>query len=127
MDGIGEVTTIIQDHVQLRAIRPMKSLFNTPIVFFQGFAFPGKNGNTGSGDGRSGLILSGENVAAGPADFGSKFYKCFNQNGGFDSHVETACDFSPFQRLGSSVFFTQCHQSRHFVFRHGDLLSAPFG
>lgn len=49
----GEVTAIVQNHVQALATRESsKSLFNTPSVFFLRLALPSIYGNTGGSDAR---------------------------------------------------------------------------
>jgi hypothetical protein len=51
MDKVGQITSIIEDHVQGLSIgKRGESLFDAPIVFFLGFTFPGEDRNTSSGD-----------------------------------------------------------------------------
>ncbi len=51
MDNAGEITTIIEDHVQRLSSREgSESLFDTPIVLFLGFTFPGENRHAGGRD-----------------------------------------------------------------------------
>jgi len=47
-------------------------LFNAPNVFFFSFALPCKDGNTGSGNGGSGVILGRENIAGRPSNLGTE-------------------------------------------------------
>ncbi|KAH3687522.1 hypothetical protein WICPIJ_001484 [Wickerhamomyces pijperi] len=68
----GQVTTVIQDQVQLLTVLEGEQLlFDTPQVFFFGFTLPGVNWDTGSGNGSSSVILGGENVTRRPGDFGT--------------------------------------------------------
>lgn len=47
----GEITTIVQDHVQALAIgESSKSLFNAPGILLLGLTLPGKDGNTCGSD-----------------------------------------------------------------------------
>ena len=83
VNDASQITAIIQNHVQRFIIvtkmnrlqerdvfigkRDVSSyLFDTPDVFFIGFTFPGVDWSAGLGDGRSGVILRGEDIAATP-------------------------------------------------------------
>lgn len=90
MDQVGEVTSIIQDHVQglkvekesyirqwtihhlscltYLSIREENGLLNTPDVLFISFPFPGIDWDTSSSHSSSSMVLSAENIAAGPSD-----------------------------------------------------------
>ena len=70
------------------------------------------------------MILGRKDVAAGPADIGTEFDKSFDQNGGLNSHVQTAGNFYSGQRFGRTVFFPGGHQSGHFMFGNCDLFPA---
>lgn len=51
MNKVGEITTIVQDHVQALAIgESSKSLFNAPGILLLCLTLPCKDGNTGGSD-----------------------------------------------------------------------------
>ncbi|MFO1023148.1 MAG: hypothetical protein U0903_21020 [Planctomycetales bacterium] len=92
VDDGGEVSAVIEDHVEGFAVRPENGLLDAPFVFFLGFFLPGEDGDARGGDGGGGVVLRGEDVAAGPADFGAEGGECFDEDGGLDGHVQTAGD-----------------------------------
>ena len=57
-------------------------------MLFQGLAFNREHGRAACGDCCCGVILSGENVARGPAYICAKIDECFNQDSGLDGHVQ---------------------------------------
>src|SRR6185312_5234697 len=125
---IGEVAAVVKEHIQ-RALRTAKEqgLLDTPVGFFQVLALPGKSPDASGGDGSGGLVLGGKNVAGTPTDFSAEFYQGFDQHGGLDGHVETACDPGSLQRLLLAIFGADGHQSGHFCLCETNLLAAPFG
>ena len=51
VDEVGEITTVIQDHVQrLVAREGRESLFDTPVVLLFGLALPGEDRDTSDSD-----------------------------------------------------------------------------
>ena len=96
-------------------------------VFFQGFAFGREDRNAGFGDGGSGVVLGGEDVARSPADLGTQRRQRFDQHGGLHGHVQGAGDACAFQRLAVLELLAQGHQARHFDLGHIQLGAAPFG
>src|SRR5690606_31181335 len=99
----GQVATVVHNHIGIPYFATVffgqNGLLNAPQEFFFGFAFPGKYRNTGSGDCRSGVVLSGENVAGRPAHVGAQIDQGFDQHRGLNGHVNTAHDFGTGQRL----------------------------
>jgi len=60
----GEITTVIEDHVERLAIgESLKRLLDAPVVLFLSLTLPGKDGHTSSGNGSSGMVLSRVDVA----------------------------------------------------------------
>src|SRR5688572_9332421 len=72
MAHVCEIAAVIEDHVEGRAIRPTEGALDAPIEFFEGFALPGKDGHAANGNGCCGVVLSREDVAAGPANFSAE-------------------------------------------------------
>ena len=69
--------------------------------------------DAGGGDSRSGVVLSGEDVAAGPAHLGAEGHQGLDQNGGLDRHVQGTRDAGALEGLLSAVLGPQGHQARH--------------
>jgi hypothetical protein len=63
VDKVGQVSAIIEDHVEWLSTRESsKSLLDAPQIFLLSLAFPRVNRNTSDCNGSSGMILSGEDV-----------------------------------------------------------------
>ena len=93
-------------------------------VLLEGFTFHGEYGDALSGNRRSSVILGGEDVAGGPAHFGSEFHQGLDQNGGLNRHVQGASDTGSFQGLLAAVLLAQRHQTGHFGLGDVEFLSA---
>ena len=51
MNDVGQVTTIVQDHVQgLVVLEASDGLLNAPVVLVLGLALPGKDGDASGSD-----------------------------------------------------------------------------
>ena len=124
---VGEVTTIVQDHVE-RTIGATKEqgLLDAPVSLFVGLTFPGENTDACGSDRSSGMVLGGEDVARAPFYFGTEGYQRFNEHGGLDGHVQAAGDAGSLEGLRSAIFGTERHQAGHFRLSETDLLAAPF-
>ena len=56
MDKVGQIASIIEDHVKgLATLEPGNGLIDAPEVFFFGLALPGEDGDTRGGD--AGIIF----------------------------------------------------------------------
>jgi hypothetical protein len=131
------VATIVQNHVGavVTAITPVKNLLRAPPVFFEGFALPSKYGSafgafwcsSTNDNGSGGVVLGGENVTAGPADVCTQSYKSLNKNCSLNGHVEGSRNASALKRLVGTKFFTQGHQTWHFVLGKAKLVTTCFG
>lgn len=107
VDHTGKVTTVIENHIQgLTAGESMKTLFDTPKVFFFCLTLPGKDRNTSRRDAGdplanivlfvnsnsnsrcSGVVLGREDVARGPGNLSAKSGQGLDQNSGLDSPVK---------------------------------------
>jgi len=124
----GQVSTVVQDQVQLLAVLESKQLLlNTPQVLFLGLTLPSENWNTSSGNGSGGVVLGGENVTGRPGNLGTQSNQGLDQHSGLDGHVQTSSDSSTLQRLRRSVLLSDVHQTWHFVLGQLDVLSAESG
>lgn len=65
MDEVSKVTTIIQNHVE-GSVLEVQRLLNAPQVLLICLALPGKHWNASLGNGSRCMVLSREDVAAGP-------------------------------------------------------------
>ncbi|MNM26193.1 hypothetical protein D3C81_366530 [compost metagenome] len=125
---LGQVAAVVEDHVGVPWLAILEDgLLQAPLVLFFGFAFPGEHRDTGSGDGRGGLVLSRENVAGRPAHFGTQGNQGFDQHGSLDGHVDAAQDLRTLERLLGQVLATQAHQCRHFRFGDDGFATTPGG
>jgi len=125
VDEIGQVAAIVEDHVEWLTVGEEDGLLDAPDVLLVGLALPRVNGNSSFGDGRGGVVLGGEDVAAGPCDLGAQLDEGLDEDGRLDGHMETAGDASALQRLGWSVLGAHLHQARHLVLGHVDHFAAP--
>ncbi len=126
--NVGQVTAIIQNHVQgTISCAEEERLLNAPIGFFDGLAFPGKNTNAGCGNGSSCMILCRENVAGAPFYFRAQSHEGFDEYGRLNRHVQATGNPSAFEGLGGTVLGTNGHETGHFCFGEADLFTAPFG
>ena len=60
VDEVGEVTSVVKDHVQGLAIGEDEGLLDAPHVFLVRLSLPGVDWHTDSGNGSGGVVLSGE-------------------------------------------------------------------
>jgi len=126
MDEVGQIASVIQDHVQGLTVWEEDGLLDAPEVLLVGHAFPGVDGNPSGGDRGSAVILGGKDVAAGPRDFSAEFGEGLDEDGGLDGHVEASGDAGALQGLGGSVLLAQVHEPWHLVLGHIDYFAAPF-
>ena len=82
VDEVGEVTAVIEDHVEGLAVREDDSLLDAPDVLLISLTLPGVDRDTAGGNGGSCVILGGEDVAGAPCDISSKLDQSLNQDGG---------------------------------------------
>ncbi len=128
VQDLGQVTAVVQHHVGVPRLAVLEDgLLDAPLVFFLGFALPGEYRDAGSGNGGSGLVLGGEDVAGGPAYLGAEGDQRLDQHRGLDGHVDTAQDLRALERLLGGVLAAQAHQGGHFRFGDDDLAAAPGG
>ena len=124
MDHVGQVATIIKDHVQRLAVGEDDGLLDAPIELFFGHAFPSINGNASGSDRSSSWIMCRENVTAGPSDFSTQFDQRFDQHSRLNGHVKATSNASTGEWFCFAVLLAKGHQSRHFVFSQFDFAAA---
>ena len=79
------------------------------------------------GHGGGGVVLGGEDVAAGPAHPRAERGQRLDQHGRLDRHVQRAGDAGPGQGLGRPELVPHRHQSGHLVLGQLDLLASERG
>lgn len=88
VDQRGEVTTVIENHVKsLAPGESLEGLVDTPKILLLGLTLPSKDGDTGGGDGGSGMVLGGEDVAGRPGDLSTESGKGLDENSGLDGPI----------------------------------------
>jgi len=127
VDEVGQVASVVEDHVEGLAVREEDGLLDAPQVLLVRHALPRVDGNASRGHSGSRVVLSGEDVAAGPGDLGAEFKQSFDEDGGLDGHVEASGDAGALQGLGGAVLLTQHHETGHLVLGHVDDFASPFG
>ena len=68
VNEVGEITAIIQDHIEGFAIREHKRLLDAPDVFFISLTLPGIDGQTLGSQCSGSMVMGGEDVTARPGD-----------------------------------------------------------
>src|SRR6056297_10363 len=112
----GQVTTIVQDHVQRLARREVQRLLDAPLELLVRHALPGVDWDASGSDCGRGLVLGAEDIAATPSDFRTQLHQRLNQHGSLNRHVQASSDASTLQRFLLAVFLTKRHQTWHFIF-----------
>ncbi len=79
------------------------------------------------GHGGGGVVLGGEDVAAGPAHLGAQGGQGLDEHGGLDGHVQRAGDPGAPQRLLGAVLGPHGHEAGHLVLGQLDLLAPELG
>jgi hypothetical protein len=123
----GGVAAVVEDQVRVAAVMPLEDLVGVFPVLDQGLALQGEDRGAGGGDGRGGVVLGREDVAAGPAHFGAEGLQGLDQHRRLDGHVQAAGDPGALQRLILAELLAHGHQPGHFGLGDGDFLAAEVG
>ncbi len=134
----GGVAAVVEDHVGATGLGagPTQRLLGAPPVLLERLALPcehrhtvgGVGGAVGAdGDRGGGVVLGGEDVAAGPAHLGAQGGQRLDQHCGLDRHVQRAGDLRALQRRLVGEQGADGHQAGHLVFGQLDLLAAKSG
>ena len=148
VDESGKVTTVIGDEVKrLAGGERGELLLKAPLVLLLGLALPGEDWGTAGGNGSGGVILGGEDVAAGPGEFGTKSLEGLDEDSSLDgwrtrlasyecsqclsklqrTHVQASSNASAGEGLLSCVLFANGHQTGHLMLGEVDLPAAKGG
>ncbi|KAG0498855.1 hypothetical protein HPP92_003546 [Vanilla planifolia] len=66
------ITAIIDDEIWSADWAPVETAFGAPPILRQGLTLPCEHGGGVTGNDRSGVVLSGEDVAGAPTDLGAE-------------------------------------------------------
>ena len=127
------VATVVQDEVGSSTTGPLQDLPGGPPVVLERLALPCEDRHApqvvrgsvrAADDGGGGMVLGGEDVAAGPTHLGSEDGQGLDQHRRLDGHVERAADPGSGQRLLVGELGPQGHQAGHLMFGQADLVAA---
>jgi len=123
VDHKSSITTIIDDQLGAKHLTPVDCVPGALPVFLKSLTLPGKDRGAASSNSSSSMILSGEDIARGPANLGTKSLKGFDENSSLNGHVKRTSQTNTLERLLRSVLLTNCHKTGHFVFSQIKLLA----
>jgi hypothetical protein len=121
------VAAVVHDEFGSEAVAVIERTLGAPPVFLQGLALPREDGDAGGGDGRSGVVLRGEDVAARPADGRAQGRERLDEHGGLDGHVQRAGDADAFEGLVLGILLADRHEAGHLVLGDVEFLAPPVG
>ena len=125
VDKGGQVTTIVEDEVERLAIlEGSELLLQAPVVLLLGLALPREDGDTNGGNGSSGVVLGGEDVAAGPGNLSTEVGEGLDQDSSLDGHVKAASDTGTGEGLVGGVLGSGLDETGHLVLGELNLLAA---
>ena len=125
VDEVGEITTVVEDEVELLAIlEGDKLLLQAPVVLLLSLALPGENRDTGSGNGSGGVVLGAEDVARGPGNLSTESSEGLDEDGSLDGHVQAASNASSLEGLVLSILLPGGHETGHLILGKLNLLAA---
>ncbi len=103
------IATVIEDHVGGATIAPLQNAVGEGPVLIKAFALIGKNRNIGGRNRGGGVVLGGEDIAAGPAHLGPQGGEGFDQHRCLNRHVQGTGDPGALERLIGAIFTAQGH------------------
>ena len=89
------IAAVIHDKMGTCTARKGQRHGRAPPILFEALPLPCEDGNAPLGDGRRGMVLRGEDVAATPAHIGTELDQRLNQHRGLYGHVERTCAGRP--------------------------------
>lgn len=85
------LSTVIENEVKaLVVLEGNQLLLKAPLVLLLGLTLPGEDWDTSGGNGSSGVVLGGEDVAGRPGNLSTEEGKGLNEDGSLDGHVEAS-------------------------------------
>ena len=111
VDEAGQVTTVVEDEVELLAIlEGLELLLQAPVVLLLGLTLPGEDGNTGSGNSSRSVVLGREDVAASPGDLSTKGSESLDKDGSLDGCKWSTLSERITATLGTGAGLLMCKQ-----------------
>lgn len=128
VDKGSEITTVVENEVQLLAILEGKELLlQTPVVLLLSLSLPSEDRDTGSSDSSGGVVLSREDVAGSPGALSTEGNQGLDKDGSLNGHVQASSNAGTSQGLLLRVLGTGLHETRHFIFGQFDLTTTERG
>jgi hypothetical protein len=132
VDKKGHVTTVIDDKITSVTLAiilgPGEGVQGALPVLLKGFSLPGEDsGRFITGDGSSGMVLSGKDVARAPTHVTTDILKGLDQDSSLDGHVEGSRDTGTLEGLGSSELLFARHKTRHLNLSELNILATVVG
>ena len=115
VDEQGGIAAVVHDELGALAAGEGQCLVGTPPVFFEGFTFPGEDGNARRRDCRRRMILRREDVAARPAHIGTERDERFDENRRLDRHMKRSGDANALQGLARGISLADRHETGHLM------------
>ena len=109
------VAAVVHDELRAFAARMRERREREVPVFLERFAFEREDRHAGLGNGRGGVVLRAENVAARPAHGRAELDQRLDEHGRLDGHVQRAGDAHALERLLRAVLLAHGHQAGHFL------------
>jgi hypothetical protein len=130
VDEESHITTVIDNEVgaiTLGIDRPGNSVQGALPVLLEGLSLPGEDsGGTVTGDGSSGMVLGGEDVARAPSDISTKSLQGLDKDSSLDGHVKRSSDASTIEK-GIRVLTSARHEAGHLELSNLNFLTTEVG
>ena len=100
VDHVGQVAAVIEDHVELLAVRERSSVCSMHQSNSSAFSpFQAKTGDAGLRRWPPPRGPASRKYCTAPGDLGAEFDERFDEHGGLDGHVQAAGDLRALERL----------------------------
>lgn len=91
------LSTVIENQVEaLVVLEGNQLLLKAPLVLLLGLSLPREDWDTSGGNGSSGVVLGGEDVARRPGNLSTEEGEGLDEDGSLDGHVETSSNAGTF-------------------------------
>ena len=131
VDEEGHVSAIVDNEVGSVALAivlgPGEGVEGALPVLLEGLALPGEDGSgLIAGNGGSGVVLGGEDVARAPADVTAEGLESLDKDSGLDGHVQRSGDAGVLEVV-VVVLLAARHEARHLDLGNVNLLATEVG
>ena len=121
------IPAVVEDHVGVGTVRPIKYLMRVLPVIDERLALPGEHRYARSCNRGRRMILGREDVAGSPAHLCPERRQRFDEHRRLDGHVQGATDARALQRLRLGKLLADRHETGHLPFGDRHLLAPPVG